>query len=142
MVTQCLSHLAQVWQPVPDRCQSHDASQCQQQVCIFLQLLSNPAEMQVSAPEVVTIDQIYPNWQEKVEAVKAAIARRANRRLIFQQVNGRMIPIGVSGSGNRDLAAMIEAARNSGASDSGSRSSRRSRRSRSDAARRPDYGQE
>ena len=98
--------------------------------------------MQVSAPEVVTIDQIYPNWQEKVEAVKAAIARRANRRLIFQQVNGRMIPIGVSGSGNRDLAAMIEAARNSGASDSGSRSSRRSRRSRSDAARRPDYGQE
>ncbi|KAH8117488.1 hypothetical protein DFH11DRAFT_1575320 [Phellopilus nigrolimitatus] len=46
--------------------------------------------------EVVTIDQIRPDWEAKLTAVRAAVARRANRRIIMRQVGDRLIPVGVT----------------------------------------------
>ncbi|KAG8927893.1 SNF1-interacting protein [Tulasnella sp. 417] len=46
--------------------------------------------------DVVTIDQIRPDWEEKLNQVKAAVARRANRRIIMRQVGDRLIPVGVT----------------------------------------------
>jgi hypothetical protein len=39
------------------------------------------------AKEVVTIDQIRPDWESKLNAVKAAAARRAARRIVMRQVS-------------------------------------------------------
>lgn len=41
-------------------------------------------------------DQIRPDWEEKLNQVKAAVARRANRRIIMRQVGDRLIPVGVT----------------------------------------------
>ncbi|KAK0549008.1 SNF1-interacting protein [Tilletia horrida] len=49
-------------------------------------------------PEVITIDMIRPDWEDKLRQAHAAIARRANRRIIMRQVGDRLIPIGVSSS--------------------------------------------
>ena len=49
-------------------------------------------------PQVITTDQIRPDWQAKLHAAEAAIARRANRRIIMRQVGDRLIPVGVSSS--------------------------------------------
>ncbi|KAG8833573.1 SNF1-interacting protein [Serendipita sp. 399] len=49
-------------------------------------------------PTVVTTDQIRPDWEERLAAVKAAVARRANRRIIMRQVGDRLIPVGVTSS--------------------------------------------
>ncbi|KAF8580668.1 hypothetical protein K439DRAFT_1654254 [Ramaria rubella] len=66
------------------------------------------------SPEVVTIDQIRPDWEAKLAAVRAAVTRRANRRIIMRQVGDRLIPIGVTsgrvvadtdGAGNTDGGA-------------------------------------
>lgn len=46
--------------------------------------------------EVVTTDQIRPDWEEKLAAVRAAVQRRANRRIIMRQVGDRLIPVGVT----------------------------------------------
>ncbi|KAL5511507.1 SIP5 [Sanghuangporus vaninii] len=46
--------------------------------------------------EVVTIDHIRPDWEAKLAAVRAAVARRANRRIIMRQVGDRLIPVGVT----------------------------------------------
>ncbi|THH13842.1 hypothetical protein EW146_g6426 [Bondarzewia mesenterica] len=46
--------------------------------------------------EVVATDQIRPDWETKLAAVRAAAARRANRRIIMRQVGDRLIPVGVS----------------------------------------------
>ncbi|KZS98968.1 hypothetical protein SISNIDRAFT_391361, partial [Sistotremastrum niveocremeum HHB9708] len=48
------------------------------------------------SPDVVTIDQIRPDWEAKLAAVRAAVARRANRRIIMRQVGDRLIPVGIS----------------------------------------------
>lgn len=41
-------------------------------------------------------DQIRPDWEAKLAAVRAAVARRANRRIIMRQVGDRLIPVGVT----------------------------------------------
>jgi hypothetical protein len=38
------------------------------------------------AKEVITIDQIRPDWEAKLNAVKAQAARRAARRIVMRQV--------------------------------------------------------
>ncbi|KAH9952195.1 hypothetical protein B0H21DRAFT_783026 [Amylocystis lapponica] len=48
------------------------------------------------SPEVVTIDHIRPDWETKLAAVRAAVTRRANRRIIMRQVGDRLIPVGVT----------------------------------------------
>jgi len=48
------------------------------------------------SPEVVTTDQIRPDWEAKLAAVRAAVARRANRRIVMRQVGDRLIPVGVT----------------------------------------------
>ncbi|KAF7777529.1 hypothetical protein Agabi119p4_3601 [Agaricus bisporus var. burnettii] len=48
------------------------------------------------SPEVVTTDQIRPDWESKLAAVRAAVARRANRRIVMRQVGDRLIPVGVT----------------------------------------------
>lgn len=48
------------------------------------------------SPEVVATDQIRPDWEAKLAAVRAAVARRANRRIIMRQVGDRLIPVGVT----------------------------------------------
>ncbi|GAA5845673.1 hypothetical protein JCM9279_006069 [Rhodotorula babjevae] len=101
--------------------------------------------------EVVTTDMIHPDWEAKLEAMKAAVARRANRRIVFRQVGDRLIPVGISSGrgGGADganptmatttlppnflsqIAAALDASNEGGASSSGrrrgSRSARRSR---------------
>lgn len=47
------------------------------------------------SPEVVSTDQIRPDWEAKLAAVRAAVARRANRRIIMRQVGDRLIPVGI-----------------------------------------------
>jgi len=42
------------------------------------------------------IDQIRPDWEAKLAAVRAAVTRRANRRIIMRQVGDRLIPVGVT----------------------------------------------
>ncbi|GAA5996171.1 Sip5p [Rhodotorula paludigena] len=105
--------------------------------------------------EVVTTDMVHPDWEEKLETMKATVARRANRRIVFRQVGDRLIPVGItSGRGNTDganptmststlppnflsqIAAALDAANESGGSSGGrrrgSRSSRRRAGSQSD----------
>ncbi|KAF8559621.1 hypothetical protein OG21DRAFT_468155 [Imleria badia] len=48
------------------------------------------------SPEVVTTDQIRPDWEAKLAAVRAAVTRRANRRIIMRQVGDRLVPVGVT----------------------------------------------
>ncbi|OJA21124.1 hypothetical protein AZE42_08294 [Rhizopogon vesiculosus] len=48
------------------------------------------------SPDVVTTDQIRPDWEAKLAAVRAAVTRRANRRIIMRQVGDRLIPVGVT----------------------------------------------
>ncbi|KAI0080573.1 hypothetical protein K474DRAFT_210583 [Panus rudis PR-1116 ss-1] len=48
------------------------------------------------SPDVVTTDHIRPDWEAKLAAVKAAVTRRANRRIIMRQVGDRLIPVGVT----------------------------------------------
>lgn len=40
-------------------------------------------------------DHIRPDWEAKLAAVRAAVTRRANRRIIMRQVGDRLIPVGV-----------------------------------------------
>ncbi|TFY55076.1 hypothetical protein EVJ58_g8479, partial [Rhodofomes roseus] len=41
-------------------------------------------------------DHIRPDWEAKLAAVRATVARRANRRIIMRQVGDRLIPVGIS----------------------------------------------
>lgn len=50
------------------------------------------------AKGVVTIDCIRPDWEDKLNAVKAQAARRANRRIVMRQVGDRLVPIGYTSS--------------------------------------------
>ncbi|KIY64130.1 hypothetical protein CYLTODRAFT_425490 [Cylindrobasidium torrendii FP15055 ss-10] len=74
------------------------------------------------SPEVVTTDQIRPDWEAKLGAVRAAVARRANRRIIMRQVGDRLIPVGVT-SGRVQALSPEDVEQESGGS--GSRRSRR-----------------
>lgn len=42
------------------------------------------------------LDQIRPDWEAKLAAVRAAVTRRANRRIVMRQVGDRLIPVGVT----------------------------------------------
>ncbi|KAG6831309.1 hypothetical protein H0H92_011516 [Tricholoma furcatifolium] len=67
------------------------------------------------------LDQIRPDWETKLAAVRAAVARRANRRIIMRQVGDRLIPVGVT-SGRVHALSPEEAAE---ADNGGSRRRRR-----------------
>lgn len=43
-------------------------------------------------------DEIRPDWEAKLEAIKAVAARRANRRIVMRQVGDRLIPVGITSS--------------------------------------------
>lgn len=63
-------------------------------------------------PSVITVDQVRPDWHFKFAQAEAAVARRANRRVIMRQVGDRLIPIGISSSRmGADLAAAAESGR-------------------------------
>ncbi|EIN03659.1 hypothetical protein PUNSTDRAFT_123226 [Punctularia strigosozonata HHB-11173 SS5] len=81
-------------------------------------------------PEVVTIDYIRPDWEQKLAAVKAAVARRAARRIIMRQVGDRLIPVGVTSGRVHLLPEGAEGALGQGDGEGGGGSSggRRSRR--------------
>lgn len=88
---------------------------------------------------------VHPDWESKLEAMKAAVARRANRRIVFRQVGDRLIPVGITSSRAGDgsnptmatttlppnflsqIAAALDASNESGGSGSGGRSRRGSR---------------
>ncbi|KAJ7738500.1 hypothetical protein DFH07DRAFT_696857, partial [Mycena maculata] len=77
------------------------------------------------SPEVVLTDHIRPDWEAKLAAVRAAVTRRANRRIIMRQVGDRLIPVGVT-SGRVHALSPEEAAQAEVSADgSGSRRSRR-----------------
>ncbi|ORY33705.1 hypothetical protein BCR39DRAFT_463453 [Naematelia encephala] len=60
--------------------------------------------------EVVTIDEIRPDWEMKLNAVKAAAARKASRRIVMRQVGDRLIPIGFTSArapGTADFSMSI-----------------------------------
>lgn len=79
------------------------------------------------AKEVITIDQIRPDWEAKLNAVKAAAARRAARRIVMRQVGDRLIPIGYTSAratGQADFSMSIPQ------EEGGSGGGRRSRRNR------------
>lgn len=68
------------------------------------------------------LDHIRPDWEAKLEAVRAAVARRANRRIIMRQVGDRLIPVGIT-SGRVHALSPEEAA--TASTETGSRRSRR-----------------
>ncbi|KAL0947101.1 hypothetical protein HGRIS_013239 [Hohenbuehelia grisea] len=76
------------------------------------------------SPEVVTTDQIRPDWEAKLAAVRAAVTRRANRRIIMRQVGDRLIPVGVT-SGRVHAINPVEGQPE--AENAGGRRSRRNR---------------
>ncbi|KAL7422283.1 SNF1-interacting protein [Cryptotrichosporon argae] len=78
------------------------------------------------APEVVTIDQIRPDWEAKLNAVKAAAARKASRRIVMRQVGDRLIPIGYTSS----RAGVADFSMSTGSSDNESSQGGSRRRSR------------
>ncbi|KAI0689132.1 hypothetical protein BC835DRAFT_1370284 [Cytidiella melzeri] len=81
------------------------------------------------APEVVTIDQIRPDWEAKLAAVRATVARRANRRIVMRQVGDRLIPIGItSGRVHALPTEEVPAEQAEGSGGGADRGSRRSRR--------------
>lgn len=71
-------------------------------------------------------DHIHPDWEAKLAAVRAAVARRANRRIIMRQVGDRLIPIGVTSG--RVHAIPAEEGGSENVEGSGERGSRRRRR--------------
>lgn len=73
------------------------------------------------SPEVVLIDQIRPDWEAKLAAVRAQAQRRANRRIVMRQVGDRLIPIGVT-------SGRVHALTEDGGDAEGSRSGGRRRR--------------
>ncbi|GAA5968203.1 hypothetical protein JCM11641_003768 [Rhodosporidiobolus odoratus] len=95
---------------------------------------------------VVTTDMIHPDWEEKLETMKAAVARRANRRIVFRQVGDRLIPVGIASGRGGDganptmatttlppnflsqIAAALDASNENGGSSSGRRRASRSSR--------------
>ncbi|KAG0705042.1 hypothetical protein DFH29DRAFT_908537 [Suillus ampliporus] len=87
------------------------------------------------SPEVVTTDQIRPDWEAKLAAVRAAVTRRANRRIIMRQVGDRLIPVGVTSG--RIHALPTGDGQDGGEADTGA--GRRSRRHRNNGQ--PDISQ-
>ncbi|KAJ7098092.1 hypothetical protein B0H15DRAFT_824072 [Mycena belliarum] len=79
------------------------------------------------SPEVVLTDHIRPDWEAKLAAVRAAVTRRANRRIIMRQVGDRLIPVGVT-SGRVHALSPEEAAQAEVQAPSEGSGSRRSRR--------------
>ena len=66
-------------------------------------------------------DQIRPDWEAKLAAVRAQAQRRANRRIIMRQVGDRLIPVGVT-------SGRVHALTEDGGDAEGSRSGNRRRR--------------
>ncbi|KAF7964395.1 hypothetical protein HWV62_8643, partial [Athelia sp. TMB] len=79
------------------------------------------------SPDVVTTDQIRPDWEAKLAAVRAAVARRANRRIIMRQVGDRLIPVGVTSGRVHALTPEEASQMQADAEQGGSRRSRRHR---------------
>ncbi|KAJ7285667.1 hypothetical protein C8J57DRAFT_1708150 [Mycena rebaudengoi] len=77
------------------------------------------------SPEVVLTDQIRPDWEAKLAAVRAAVTRRANRRIIMRQVGDRLIPVGVTSGRVHALTPEEAAQAEASVEGSGSRRSRR-----------------
>ncbi|WRT67045.1 uncharacterized protein IL334_004011 [Kwoniella shivajii] len=75
--------------------------------------------------EVVTIDEIRPDWENKLNAVKAAAARKASRRIVMRQVGDRLIPIGFTSSRAPGTADFSMSVGQQPSSESGSRRSSR-----------------
>ncbi|KAI0055496.1 hypothetical protein BV25DRAFT_1772549, partial [Artomyces pyxidatus] len=78
--------------------------------------------------EVVTTDHIRPDWEAKLAAVRAAAARRANRRIIMRQVGDRLIPVGVTSGRVHALPTEGGGSAEAGEGGGGGGGSRRSRR--------------
>lgn len=89
-------------------------------------------------------DMVHPDWEAKLEQMKALVARRANRRIVFRQVGDRLIPVGITSSRGGEgsaptmatttnlppnflsqLAAALDASNNESGSRRRSRGSRR-----------------
>ncbi|KAJ7470581.1 hypothetical protein FB451DRAFT_1474968 [Mycena latifolia] len=79
------------------------------------------------SPDVVLTDHIRPDWEAKLAAVRAAVTRRANRRIIMRQVGDRLIPVGVT-SGRVHALSPEEAAQAEAQVTTEGSGSRRSRR--------------
>jgi hypothetical protein len=65
------------------------------------------------------VDEIRPDWEMKLNAVKAAAARKASRRIVMRQVGDRLIPIGYTSArapGTADFSMSIPSADASGGS--------------------------
>ncbi|KAN0141271.1 hypothetical protein V8E53_001027 [Lactarius tabidus] len=77
-------------------------------------------------PDVVTVDQIHPDWEAKLAAVQAAAARRANRRIIMRQVGDRLVPVGITSGRIHPLS--VDGAEGESGNGGGGGGSRRSRR--------------
>ncbi|KAI9457810.1 hypothetical protein BJY52DRAFT_456567 [Lactarius psammicola] len=80
-------------------------------------------------PDVVTVDQIHPDWEAKLAAVQAAAARRANRRIIMRQIGDRLVPVGITSGRIHPLSVEATGAEGDGG---GSRRSRRRQQQQQD----------
>ena len=81
----------------------------------------------VDQSQMRPLDQIRPDWEAKLAAVRAAVARRANRRIIMRQVGDRLIPVGVTSGRVHALTPEEASQMQADAEQGGSRRSRRHR---------------
>lgn len=78
--------------------------------------------------DATTSDHIRPDWEAKLAAVRAAVTRRANRRIIMRQVGDRLIPVGVTSGRVHALPTGEDGQPAEGTEGGADRGSRRSRR--------------
>jgi len=97
------------------------APRLSQQVCYPLRIF------QTSKAIAANPDQIRPGWEAKLASVRAAVARRANRRIVMRQVGDRLIPVGVT-SGRVHTLPGADGADNGADGESGSGTGSRRRR--------------
>ena len=77
---------------------------------------------------ILRADQIRPDWEAKLAAVRAAVTRRANRRIIMRRVGDQLIPVGVTSGRVHALSPEEAVNAAAGSSDNGGNGSWRSRR--------------
>lgn len=61
-----------------------------------LKLIANTTITPLFLPYNLLADQIRPDWEAKLNAVRAQVARRANRRIVMRQVGDQLIPVGIT----------------------------------------------
>lgn len=99
-------------------------------ICYVYLLIPISMSLPTRSLPILGIDQIRPDWEAKLAAVRAAVARRANRRIIMRQVGDCLIPVGVTSGRIHPLTGDAATNGEQGAEQTNENEGRGGRRSR------------